>query len=553
MALAGGAPTAHVDTFARDRLPPRALWPEMGCPNLPELESYPDRLNAAAALLDAAVARGWGKRTAVRYGGLAWTYEDLLDRTDRVARVLVEDMALRPGERVLLRAPNTPMMAAAWLAVLKAGGIAVATMPLLRARELAVIIERAQVSHALCSVDTREALAQAREAAPILRHVAHFTAEGDGSRTEADLDRAMKEKSGPFPAVDTAADDPALIAFTSGTTGLPKGCVHFHRDVLAICDAFPRHVLGARMDDVYTGTPPLAFVYGLGGLLCFPLRYGACTAFPTERATPEVLLRTVVEQQATTVFSSPAMHRSLAEAAGSFDIRSLRKCVSAGETLPAATFEAFRKATGLRVIDGIGSTELLHMFVAAAGKAIRPGATGKAIPGYEVRVADDEGQTVPPGELGQIAVRGFTGCRYLDDPERQRAYVRDGWNYPGDVYRMDADGYFWYQARADDMIISAGYNIAGPEVEAALLDHPRVRECAVVAAADPERGTIVKAFVVLRDAEVAGEGLVRELQEFVKKEIAPYKYPRAVEFVKDLPRTETGKLQRYKLRQGAGA
>jgi 2-aminobenzoate-CoA ligase len=553
MPLSGGGPTAHLDTFARDRLPPRELWPEMCCPNLPELESYPDRLNAAAALVDAAVARGWGSRTAIRYGGLAWSYEVLRDRMDRVARVLVEDMGLVPGQRVLLRAPNTPMMAAAWLAVLKAGGIAVATMPLLRAREIAVILERAQVSHALCSVDTREALTQAREGASVLRHVALFTAEGDAARPEADLDRAMKDKTAGFPAAATAADDPALIAFTSGTTGLPKGCVHFHRDVLAICDAFPRHVFRARMDDVYTGTPPLAFVYGLGGLLCFPLRYGACTAFPTERATPEVVLRTVAEQKATTVFSSPAMYRSLAEAAGSFDLRTLQKCVSAGETLPAVTFEAFRKATGVRVIDGIGSTELLHMFVSAAGDAIRPGATGTAIPGYEVRVADDEGRTVAPGELGQIAVRGFTGCRYLDDPDRQRAYVRDGWNYPGDVYRMDADGYFWYQARADDMIISAGYNIAGPEVEAALLDHPRVRECAVVAAADPERGTIVKAFVVLRDAEGAGEGLVRELQEFVKKEIAPYKYPRAVEFVSDLPRTETGKLQRYKLRQGSGA
>jgi 2-aminobenzoate-CoA ligase len=554
MPLAGGAPTAHEDTFARDRLPPPELWPDICSPNLPELESYPDRLNAASALLDVAVARGWGGRTAVRFGGLAWSYLDLQEKADRVARVLVEDMGLRPGERVLLRSPNTPMMVAAWLAVLKAGGIAVATMPLLRAREVSVIVERAQVSHALCSVDTLEALSQARSAAPVLQHVALFTADGEGSRPEADLDRALKLKPHvPFPAVDTSADDPALIAFTSGTTGRPKGCVHFHRDVLAICDAFPRHVLGARMDDVYTGTPPLAFVYGLGGLLCFPLRYGACTAFPTERATPEVLLRTVVEQQCTVVFSSPSMYRSLAEAAGSFDVSSLKKCVSAGETLPATTFEAFRKATGLRVIDGIGSTELLHMFVAAAGDAIRPGATGRAIPGYEVRVADDEGRTVPAGELGQIAVRGFTGCRYLDDAERQGAYVRDGWNYPGDVYTMDADGYFWYQARADDMIISAGYNIAGPEVEAALLDHPRVRECAVVAAADPERGTIVKAFVVLRDADGAGEGLVRELQEFVKREIAPYKYPRAVEFVSELPRTETGKLQRYKLRQGPGA
>jgi 2-aminobenzoate-CoA ligase len=307
------------------------------------------------------------------------------------------------------------------------------------------------------------------------------------------------------------------------------------------------------MDDVYTGTPPLAFVYGLGGLLCFPLRYGACTVFPTERATPEVILRTVAEQRCTTVFSSPAMYRVLPDACAGFDLGSLRQCVSAGETLPAATFEAFRKASGLRIVDGIGSTELLHMFVAASGEAIRPGATGKAIPGYEVRVVDDEGRPVAPGELGQIAVRGFTGCRYLDDVDRQRAYVRDGWNYPGDVYRMDEDGYFWYQARADDMIITAGYNVAGPEVEAALLEHPRVRECAVVAAADPERGTIVKAFVVLRDPAGAGETVVRELQEFVKGEIAPFKYPRAVEFVSELPRTETGKIQRFKLRQGSGA
>ncbi len=553
MSLSGGGPTAHVDTFARDRLPPPELWPVMSAVNLPELASYPDRLNAAVALLDVAIARGWGKRTAVRYGGLVWSYEDLQAKTDRVARVLVEDMGLRPGQRVLLRSPNTPMMAACWLAVLKAGGISVATMPLLRARELAVILERSQATHALCAVDAADELSRARERASVLRYVAHFSADGEGARPEADLDRAMRGKPPGFPAVDTAADDVALIAFTSGTTGRPKGCVHFHRDVLAICDAFPRYVFGARMDDVYTGTPPLAFVYGLGGLLCFPLRYGACTVYPTERPTPEVLLRTVAEQQCTAVFSSPAMYRSLADACTDFDLRSLRKCVSAGETLPAATFEAFRKASGLRIIDGLGSTEMLHMFVAAAGDAIRPGATGKAIPGYEAWVVDEEGRPIAPGEIGQIAVRGFTGCRYLDDVERQRAYVRDGWNYPGDVYRMDEDGYFWYQSRADDMIISAGYNIAGPEVEAALLGHPRVRECAVVAAPDSERGTIVKAYVVLRDSAGAGGALVRELQEFVKKEIAPYKYPRAVEFVSELPRTETGKLQRFKLRQGPGA
>src|SRR5262245_9814451 len=543
-----GGPSAHVDGFAREKLPPRQLWPVMDYSKLPELAAYPDRLNAATALLDGAIAAGHGDRPCIRYGDLTWTYRELRERSRRVARALVEDLGLRTGQRVLLRAPNTPMLAACWLGVLQAGGVCVATMPLLRARELAVILERARVSHALCDAGLAEELRLAQDRAPELRTVALFTAAGDAVHPAADLDVLLRAKSPDLAPVDTAADDVALIAFTSGTTGQPKGAVHFHRDVLAMCVAFPRSVLSASHDDVCVGTPPLAFAFGLGGLLCFPMRFGACCVFPTERLTPETLLRTIATARCNTLYTSPTMYRALADAAASFDLRCLEKCVSAGETLPRATFGGFRRRTGVRIIDGLGSTEMLHIFVSASGDAIRPGSTGRAVPGYEVRVVDEDGRPLPAGEIGQLAVRGPTGCRYLDDVERQRQYVRDGWNYPGDVYRTDAEGYFWYQARADDMIISSGYNIAGPEVEAVLLEHPRVRECAVVGSPDAERGHVVRAVIVLRDPADAHDGTRRELQEFVKSQLAPYKYPRVVEFAVDLPRTETGKLQRFKLR-----
>jgi 2-aminobenzoate-CoA ligase len=545
----GRVPSAHVDPFTRENLPPRERWPEMDYAALPELAAYPDRINAAAFLVDHHVASGAGPRVAIRYGEGTWTYAELQARANRLARVLVEDLGVQPGNRVLLRAPNTPMLVAAWLAVVKAGGVCVATMPLLRSRELAFIVEKAQVRHALCDVGLLAELRLAQERAPGLKTIACFSAEGAGSDPAADLDAALGRKAADFTAVDTAADDVAIIMFTSGTTGQPKGAMHFHRDLLAMCDTFARYVARAHADEIYFGTPPIPFAYGLGGLLCFPFRFGASVAFPTERATPEVLLALLERHRGTTLYSSPAMYRMLAEAASSHDLRSLRTCVSAGETLPLPTFEAFRRATGVAIIDGLGSTEMTHIFVATRPEEIRPGATGRAVPGYEARVIDEEGRPLPAGELGQLAVRGPTGCRYLADPDRQAAYVRRGWNLPGDVYKTDPQGYFWYQARADDMINTAGFKVAGPEVEAVLLDHPSVKECAVVGLPDPERGQIVAAFVVARDPAAAGDRLRQELQEFVKKEIAVYKYPRAVTFLTELPRTETGKLQRFKLRE----
>jgi 2-aminobenzoate-CoA ligase len=418
-------------------------------------------------------------------------------------------------------------------------------MPLLRARELAYIIEKGKISLALCDARFLQDLEQAASSAPSLRRIVEFGTDAPGS-----LDTLARSKPATFPNVGTALDDVALIAFTSGTTGQAKGTMHFHRDVLAICDLFPRHVLRPTRDDIFCGSPPLAFTYGLGGLLLFPMRVGASTLL-LEQAPPPQLLQGIQDFRATVCFTAPTAYRAMSTLCAGFDLSSLKKCVSAGEHLPAATFEKWRSATGLRIIDGIGSTEMLHMFISSSGEDIRPGSTGRTVPGYQARVVDSDGSEVPAGTIGNLAVRGPTGCRYLDDSERQRAYVKHGWNLPGDSYRMDEEGYFWYQARTDDLIVSSGYKISGPEVENALLDHPSVAECGVVGIPDEERGCIVKAFVVLRPGTAATETTMKELQEFVKAQIAPYKYPRSIEFVSALPRTETGKLQRYRLRASA--
>jgi 2-aminobenzoate-CoA ligase len=538
-------PTQYSDSFARDNLPPRELWPVMEA-TLPELH-YPKRLNAAVELLDRMVETGYGTRPCLRSPkGEIWTYADLLDKSNRIANVLVGEMGLRPGNRVLLRAANNPMLAASWFAVLKAGGIAVTTMPLLRSRELAYVLDKAQVALALCDASLAEELAAAAAQAPVLRDTAYFhSTEPDG------LEARMARQSPDFTNVIPSHDDVALIAFTSGTTGAAKGTVHFHRDVLTICDTFPRSHLKPDADDVFTGTPPLGFTFGLGGLLLFPMRFGASTLL-LERATPESFLQAIQDHRVTITFTAPTMYRAMTNLVSRYDLSSLKKSVSAGEHLPAPVPEGWRKATGITIIDGLGSTELLHIFVTSSGAEVRPGATGKAIPGYRAKVVDDDMQEVPRDTVGRLAVQGPTGCRYLADPERQKTYVRDGWNLTGDAYRMDADGYLWYQARTDDMIISAGYNISGAEVEAVLLEHQSVRECAVIAAPDPERGHIVKAFVVLHESGAASDALLKELQDFVKAQLAPYKYPRAIAFIETLPRTETGKVQRFRLRESAG-
>jgi 2-aminobenzoate-CoA ligase len=532
--------TAHIDTFARDNLPPRGQWPEFVF-DLPRLQ-YPQRMNCASELLDRAIERGWGGRRAiVTPSGLQWAYADLLSRANRIAHVLVDDLHLVPGNRVLLRGPNSPWMAACWFAVLKAGGIAVGTMPLLRAKELTDIIAKARISHALCDARLAGELDLARPACPTLREIAWFdsdAADGIGARAE--------RKPTGFADIATAAEDTALIAFTSGTTGTPKGTMHFHRDVIAACDCWPQAMLRASAEDLFTGSPPLAFTFGLGGLLLFPLRVGAATLL-IEKAPPEQLLAAIASQRASVLFTAPTSYRAMAPLAAQHDISSLRKCVSAGEPLPAATRALWKDATGIEIIDGIGSTEMFHIFISHEEHDARAGATGRAVPGYRACVMDDAGREVPAGHVGHLAVKGPTGCRYLDDP-RQAHYVRDGWNYTGDAYLVDEDGYFVYQARTDDMIISAGYNIAGPEVESALLLHPAVFECGVVGVDDPQRGQIVKAFVVLRPGHAGDAAMTSALQDFVKRAIAPYKYPRAIEYLAALPRTETGKLQRFRLR-----
>jgi len=533
--------TAHVDTFTRDHLPPREQWPDLTF-DLPELR-YPERLNCGVELLDRALERGWGGRTAIMTpAGLRWTYAELLAHANRIARVLVEDLQLVPGNRVLLRGPNSPMMAACWFAVMKAGGVAVATMPLLRAKELTEIVAKAQVTHALCDARLAAELEAARAACPTLTTVAFFESTApDGVEAHA------ATKPDQFESVATAAEDTALIAFTSGTTGRPKGTMHFHRDVMASCDCWPRSTLRADRDDIFTGSPPLAFTFGLGGLLLFPLCAGAATLL-LEKPSTDALLDAIATHHATILFTAPTSYRAMAALAPQHDLRSLRKCVSAGEALPAATRQLWKDATGIEMIDGIGATEMLHIFISHDESHAKPGATGRPVPGYQACVLDEAGHPLPPGKVGRLAVKGPTGCKYLDD-DRQLQYVQHGWNYTGDAYLVDAEGWFVYQARTDDMIISSGYNIAGPEVEGALLGHPAVAECGVIGVPDEERGQIVKAYVVLKAGHVADAAMAKALQEHVKLAIAPYKYPRAVEFIDRMPRTETGKLQRFRLKQ----
>ena len=489
-------------------------------------------------------------RPAFRTVNGVWDYRHLADQARRIARVLVEDLGLVSGNRVLIRSGNNPMAVACWLGIVLAGGISVATMPLLRGGEIATIANRTKARLALCDARLEGELRGCLESCPSLERSCLF--DGGESGAGSELELLMAGKTAGFKPVDTAADDIALIAFTSGTTGRPKGAMHAHSDIMAISRAFPRAVLKPTPEDIFIGTPPLAFTFGFGALVVFPLTHGASTVL-LESPSPEDLLRAVGEFQATICLTVPTAYRAMLralEASGAGGLERLRICASAGEALPLATYEAWLRATGLRIVDGIGSTEMLNHFISTPVDEIRPGATGKPLPGYEAMIVDENMAPLPPGEIGRLAVRGPTGCRYLDDP-RQADYVVDGWNLTGDSFRMDDDGYFWFQARSDDMIVSSGYNIAGAEVEDALLHHDAVAECAIVAAPDPGRGHIVKAYVVLADGYRAGAERVLELQDFVKARIAPYKYPRAIEFIDELPKTQTGKIQRYRLREDA--
>ena len=533
--LARGIAAPILDTFPRDHLPPRDTWPDL-LVALPDLR-YPRRLNCVTQFLDRWIVEGRGHALCLIGEHESLTYRQLFERVNRIANVLVNRLGLQPGNRVLLRSGNTPMMVATYLAVLKAGGIVVATMPLLRAREIAYPLNKAQIAIALCDRRLADDMEGARAHAPGLERVVYW---GGGPNS---LEALMGAESPSFTAVATAADEVCLIAFTSGTTGEPKGAMHFHRDMLAICDTYARHVVRAGPDDRFIGSAPFAFTFGLA-IILFPMRVGA-SAVVLEKAGPEDLALAIGRERATICFTAPTAYRAMLAKRTAYDLSSLRRCISAGESLNRATFDAWKSATGLTLLDGIGGTEMLHIYLASPEEEVRPGATGRPVPGYEARVVDEQGHEVAPGTIGRLAVRGPTGCRYLADP-RQTTYVVDGWNYPGDSYLMDEDGYFWYQARCDDMIVASGYNISGPEVEAALLRHPDVLECGVVGAPDPERGTIVKAYVVLAPGATVH---AKTLQDFVKAEIAPYKYPRAIDYVASLPKTASGKIQRFELRR----
>jgi 2-aminobenzoate-CoA ligase len=535
--------SAHVDTFARDNLPPFEQWPDLLL-DRPEFQ-YPERLNAGVELTDRLVEKGFGDRVALIGNGRRRTYKELADWSNRLAHALVENYGVKPGHRVLIRSGNNPALVAAWLAATKAGAVVVNTMPMLRAGELSKIVDKAEVRLALTDSRIADELVACAKDSKFLKQVVSF----DGtSNHDAELDRIALDKPVRFEAVDTGRDDVALLGFTSGTTGEPKATMHFHRDLLIIADGYAREILNVTPEDVFVGSPPLAFTFGLGGLAIFPLRFGA-TATLLENASPANMIQIIETYKATICFTAPTAYRAMMVAMDQgADLSSLRLAVSAGETLPAPVFEEWTRKTGKPILDGIGSTEMLHIFITnRAGDAV-PGATGRPVTGYEAKIVGDDMKELPRGAVGRLAVRGPSGCRYLAD-KRQKDYARDGWNLTGDTFTQDEDGRFHFVARADDMIVSGGYNIAGPEVEAALLSHAEVAECAVVAAPDTERGQIVAAYVVLR-AGIAGDAAcVKRLQDHVKAAIAPYKYPRAVTFIAALPKTQTGKVQRFKLRQ----
>jgi 2-aminobenzoate-CoA ligase len=547
----------QIDTFVRDHLPSSAQLPQLqfDSPELMQL-SRQASLNAVTTLFAKARDHSWLKRPFLRNEREIVSYEEAAFRVDRIAQVLVEDWGLQVGNRVLLRGGNSVDLALAWLAIAKAGLVVVATMPLLRAKELSEIIHKAQVRHALCDAALAEELTLAQAAQPLLAHCLYFNEAADVASDPDSLASLIAKKSGTFKPPTVPNDHPALLAFTSGTTGVPKAVVHSHRDLLAACECWPKHILQACPDDIVVGTPPLAFTFGLGGLLLFPMWAGASVYFPEKPYSPELMVRLIEKIGATISVTAPTFYRLMVNFLKLEKLPSLRISVSAGEALPDATRQLWKLASGIEMLDGIGATEMFHIFISSAGAQVRRGAIGKVVPGYRAQVVDDEGNPVPIGTIGKLAVQGPTGCRYLDDP-RQAGYVKQGWNYPGDAFTMDADGYFFYQSRADDMIITSGYNVGGPEVESCLLQHAAVAECAVIGKPDPERGMIVKACIVLRaefaksvaaGSEPERDALIKQLQDYVKGLLAPYKYPREIEFMAQLPRTETGKLQRFKLR-----
>ena len=539
--LAGASRSVQIDRFVHDRLPASEQCPELRY-ELPDLK-IASQANLVDVLLEGVKERGLSKRPFLRTDAITLTYEEAAGKINRIAQVLTEDFGLVPGNRVLLRGGNSVGMALAWLGVVKAGLIAVATMPLLRAKELLEVIEKSRPALALCDAGLLDELLVAKERGSILHATVAFNRPTDS----ASLEMLASKKNGVFAPCLTSADDIALIAFTSGTTGKPKAAVHTHRDVLAACEAWPRHVLQAKREDIVMGSPPLAFTFGLGGLLLFPMLAGASVYFPSISYTPEAMVKLINQVGATIFYTAPTFYRQMATFAKQHGTPTLRTCVSAGEALPDATRQLWKDATGIDMLDGIGATEMFHIFISTMQGDVKRGAIGKVVPGYTAKVVDDKGNELPRGTIGKLAVVGPTGCRYLDDV-RQANYVKDGWNYPGDAFMQDEEGFFFYQARDDDMIITAGYNVGGPEVEDALLKHPAVAECGVVGVPDEERGMIVKAFVVLKPGQLPVPETVKALQDHVKATLAPFKYPRQIEFIGHLPRTETGKLQRFKLR-----
>ncbi len=532
--------------------PPRELWPRFGL-DFPEAREWPAKLNIAEVLVDDNLKRG--DKPAILYEDRQIKYRELQLMINKFGNAL-KVLDVKPYDRVMLRLPNIPEFIVSSLAVQKLGAVSVPTFTLLKAKELSYIASDCEAKVLITTPSLLEDVEKAKGELKTIRHI--VLADAKPSEVEAPyiaFDYLMddfKEATGLEP-VRVDQDEVTLLLYTSGTTGPPKGCIHTHRHYLAVADCYAKNVLQAREDDVWGGPPTMAFAYGHTGLICNPLRHGATTSLVgSGRFEPASMFQLIEKHGISVFYGVPTAYRTmvaLKHERGKYDFSSLRVCVTAGEPCPPSLYYTIKEFFGCEVLEHMGCTELFNGFISTRFGQVKPGSMGLAVPGYDVRILGDDGNEVKTGEVGHLAVAGPIGIRYWKLPEKQAESVRNGWNHTGDMAYKDEEGFFWFASRSDDIIKTAAYRVSPHEVEEALIKHGAVAEAGVIGVPDLERGQIIKAFIVLKPDHKPSSRLEEELRVFVKDQIAPYKAPKEVEFVKELPKTETGKIRRAELKR----
>jgi benzoate-CoA ligase len=509
----------------------------------------PDRFNATAYFVDRIVEEGHGARTAILCGDQAISYQEVLAEVNRAGNALLE-LGVEIENRVALLLLDCPEFAYAFFGAIKIGAVPVPINTLLKPQDYGYLLRD---SRARALIVSAELLSSVESILPTLERMRHVVVVGEAARY-ASFAQLLQRQAADLEAADTCKDDVAFWLYTSGTTGMSRAAVHLQHDMVYCSRLYADSILNIGPEDRTFSIAKLYFAYGLGNALYCPFAVGASTVFFPGRPMPEAVFTTVKRYRPTLFFGVPTAYAAMlhaAEQGAEADFSSVRLCVSAGEPLPAGLYRRWLDRFGVEILDGIGSTEVLHIFLSNRPGSVRPGSSGLPVPGYEAQIVDDDGATVGPGEIGNLMVRGDSTCAYYwNKHDASRRQIAGEWIRTGDKYHTDEDGYFWYDGRSDDMLKAGGIWVSPTEVEGVIVEHPAVLECAVVGAEDEERLVKPKAYVVLKDGAQAADGLVLEIQELVKGRLAPYKYPRWIEFVDDLPKTATGKIQRYKLRSG---